>query len=146
MYPHPPCKKNCKSTENDRSNRSCSSDKGVVDAHREKIHIIESQTAISMEVHQSHVLKGEAKGGRTIFSIPEIPSQPRIRKKLISQTTRKWNHQVPRFQKMRRQVSLFGSCTLCAQGSAQKQDVAEPPCRPPSLTLSVHGPRRTSKT
>ena len=23
----------------------------------------------------------------------------------------------------------------------QKQDVAEPPCRPPSLTLSVHGAR-----
>ena len=30
---------------------------------------------------------------------------------------------------------------LGEQGSAQKQDVAEPPCRPPSLTLSVHGER-----
>ena len=39
------------------------------------------------------------------------------------------------------EVSLFRSCTLCVQGSAQKQDVAEPPCRPPSLTLSVHGAR-----
>ena len=39
------------------------------------------------------------------------------------------------------QVSLFRSCTLCVQGSAQKQDLAEPPCRPPSLTLSVHGAR-----
>ena len=26
-----------------------------------------------------------------------------------------------------KQVSLFRSCTLCVQGSAQKQDVAEPP-------------------
>ena len=30
---------------------------------------------------------------------------------------------------------------MCVQGSAQKQDVAEPLCRPPSLTLSVHGAR-----
>ena len=28
------------------------------------------------------------------------------------------------------------------QGSAQKQRVAEPPCRPPSLTLSVHGAKK----
>ena len=33
------------------------------------------------------------------------------------------------------------SRTLCLQGSAQKQDVAEPLCRPPNLTLSVHGVR-----
>ena len=38
-------------------------------------------------------------------------------------------------------VSLFRSCTLCVQGSSQKQDVAEPLCRPPSLTHSVHGAR-----
>jgi hypothetical protein len=36
---------------------------------------------------------------------------------------------VPNLQK---QISLFRSCALCVQGSAQKQDVAEPPCRPPS--------------
>ena len=54
---------------------------------------------------------------------------------------RKWNCQIPRLQKLRKQASLFRSCTLCVQGSAQKQDVAEPPCRPPSLTLSVHGAR-----
>ena len=39
------------------------------------------------------------------------------------------------FQHRQKQVSLFRSCTLCVQGSAQKQDVAEPPCRPPSLPL-----------
>ena len=44
-------------------------------------------------------------------------------------------------QKLRKQVSLFRSCTLCVQGLAQKPDLAEPPCRPPSLTLSVHGAR-----
>ena len=55
--------------------------------------------------------------------------------------TRKWNCQIQWFQKLRKQVSLFRSCTLCVQGSAQKQDVAVPPCRPPSLTLSVHSVR-----
>ena len=30
---------------------------------------------------------------------------------------------------------------LCVQGSTKKQDAAEPPCRSPSLTLSVHGAR-----
>ena len=29
---------------------------------------------MSMEVHQSHALMGEAKSGRTVISIPEIPS------------------------------------------------------------------------
>ena len=49
--------------------------------------------------------------------------------------------QNPSFQKRKKQVTLFRSCTLCVQGSAQKQDVAEPPGRPPSLTLSVHAAR-----
>ena len=52
-------------------------------------------------------------------------------------TTRKWNFQIPLFQKLWKQVSLFRSCTLCVQGSAQKQDVAKPLCRPPSLTPKV---------
>ena len=47
----------------------------------------------------------------------------------------------PLLQKLRGHVSLFRSCTLCVQGSAQKQDVAEPPHRPPSLTFSVHSAR-----
>ena len=29
------------------------------------------------------------------------------------------------------EVSRLRSCTLCVQGPAQKQDVAEPPCQPP---------------
>ena len=48
---------------------------------------------------------------------------------------------MPGFQKVRKQRSRLRSCTLCVQGSAQKQDVAEPLCRPPSLTLSVHSAR-----
>ena len=48
--------------------------------------------------------------------------QPKIMGKTQkSWTTRRWNR-----QKLK-QVSLFRSCTLCVQGSAQKQDVAEPP-------------------
>ena len=74
--------------------------------------------------------------------IPEIHVRPGITGQTwSSQTTRKWNRQIPRFQKLQKQVSLFRSCTLCVQESAQKQDVAEPLCRPPSLTLSVHGAR-----
>ena len=32
---------------------------------------------------------------------------------------------------MWKQSSRLRSCTLCVQGSAQKRDVAKPPCRPP---------------
>ena len=51
--------------------------RAFVDAHREKTraakqYIIEAQAAMSMEVLQSHVLKGGAKSGKTV--IPEIPS------------------------------------------------------------------------
>ena len=45
------------------------------------------------------------------------------------------------FQRVQKQSSRLRSCTLCVQGSAQKQDVAEPLCRPPSLTQSVHAAR-----
>ena len=59
-------------------NTLCCSDKGVVRAHHEKTNaakqcIIETQVAISMEVHRSHVLEGGAKSGRMSISIPEIP-------------------------------------------------------------------------
>ena len=61
-------------TENDGSNTSCCSDSGVVYAHSEKTQaakqcIMEAQTAMSMEVHQSHVLNGGAKSRRTVISI-----------------------------------------------------------------------------
>ena len=36
--------------------------------------IMEAQTTMSVEVHQSHVLKGGSKHGRTVISTPEIPS------------------------------------------------------------------------
>ena len=36
--------------------------------------IIEAQTAMSMEVHQNHVLRDREKSGRTVGSISEIPS------------------------------------------------------------------------
>ena len=52
----------------------------------------------------------------------------------------KRNCQIPQFQKLLKQSSRLSSCTLCVQ-RAQKQDVAEPPCRPPCLTLTVHGAR-----
>ena len=58
----------------------------------------------------------------------------------IGAPTRKWDCRIPRFQELQ-QSSRLRSCTLCIQGSVQKQDVAEPLCRPPSLTLSVHGAR-----
>ena len=45
------------------------------------------------------------------------------------------------FQKLQKQVSLFRSCTLCVQGSAQKQDVAEPLCRPPRASPLVYTAR-----
>ena len=63
---------------------------------------------------------------------PEYHPQPQINEKTCSSLkTGKWNRQIPWFQKLQKQVSLFRSCTLCVQGSAQKQDVAEPLCRPP---------------
>ena len=101
--------------------------------------IIDAQKHTSMEVnHQSHVLKDGAKSGRTVIRIPEIPSPAPTQEKLdLHRKLAKRNRQIPGFQKLRKQVSLFRSCTLCVQGSAQKQDVAEPPCRPPSLTLTV---------
>ena len=61
----------------------------IVCAQREKTQaarqcIIEAQTAMSMEVQHSHVLRGVAKGGRTVTSIPKIPSPaPTHRKNLI---------------------------------------------------------------
>ena len=61
-----------------------------------------AKTAMSMEVHQNHVLKGGVKIGRTRISIPEKQSPaPNHREKLISQTTRQRNHQITRFQKLR---------------------------------------------
>ena len=83
-----------------------------------------------------------AQEGQQGPSIPKIPSTtPKSQKKLDSWATGNWNHQTPWLQKWQKQVSPFRSCTWCVQGSAQKQDAAEPQCRPPSLTLSVHGAR-----
>ena len=102
---------------------------------------------MSMEVHQSHVLKGGAKNGRTEIGIPEIPSQPRITGQTwSSQTTRTWNQQISWFQKLRKQVNLlrsclFRSCTLCVQGLAQRQDSAQPHAVTLCLPLSVHDTR-----
>ena len=57
-------------------------------------------------------------------SPPKYHPQAEITEKTgSSRTTRKWNRRIPWFQKLRKQVSLFRSCTLCVQGSAQKQDV-----------------------
>ena len=61
----------------------------VVCVHREKTHaaeqcIIDTRAAMSMEVHQSHVLQGGATSGRTAISIREIPSPaPNRRENLI---------------------------------------------------------------
>ena len=79
-------------------------------------------------------------GRKPIFAIP-IPRLKSPKKRDLNGPPKKWNCQIPRFQKLQKQVSLLRSRTLCVQGSAQKQDVAEPPCRPPSLTLCVHGAR-----
>ena len=76
----------------------------------------------------------------TEASIPKIPSPASNHRKnwifLDNQKMEPPNSMLP---KVGKQVSLFRSCTLCIQGSAQKQDVAEPPCRPPSLTLPKVG-------
>ena len=84
-------------------------------------------------------------GGRAASNIPKIPPPASNHRKHVTlmdhQDHQKWNCQIPWFQKLWKQVNLFRSCTLCVQGSAQKQDVAEPSCRPPSLTLSVNGAR-----
>jgi hypothetical protein len=46
--------------------------------------------------------------------------QPRITGKTqSSQTTRKRNHQIPRYQTVRKQVGAFRSCTRWVQGSAE---------------------------
>ena len=76
-------------------------------------------------------------GGQKPATSEYHPQHPHCKKKLDVLGVR----QISRFQKLRKQVSLFRSCTLCVQGSAQKHNVAEPPCRPPSLTLSVHSAR-----
>ena len=57
-----------KITENDGNNTSRCSDEGVVRAPSETTHaakhrIIEAQTAMSTEVHRSHVLQGGGGGG-----------------------------------------------------------------------------------
>ena len=49
--------------------------------------IKEAQTAMSMEMHQSHALNGGAERGRIVMGIPEIPSMaPHHTKNLISLT------------------------------------------------------------
>ena len=84
-----PLREHGKSTENNGNNISCSSNNGVGCALREKTQaakqcIIEAQRAMSTEVHPSHALKGGAKSGRTVISIPKIPSPaPNHRKNLI---------------------------------------------------------------
>ena len=77
--PPPPCHNNGKSTENDRNNNSCCCDRDVVCADREKAQaakqcINEPQTAMSMEVHQSHVLKGGVKVAGQSPALPDILS------------------------------------------------------------------------
>ena len=55
-----------------------------------------------------------------------IPSPaPNHRRNLIFIDHQKKDRQILGFQKLRKQVSLFRSCTLCVQGSAQKQDVSK---------------------
>ena len=62
---------------------------------------------MSMEIHQTHVPKGGAKGGRTVISVPEIPSPaPNHRKNLVFIDSQK--KKPPRFQKLRKQhIVLF---------------------------------------
>ena len=52
-----------------------------------------------------------------------IPRYPNHRKNLVFTDHQKKTRQIPQFQESQKQVSLFRSCTLCVQGSAQKQDV-----------------------
>ena len=84
---------------------------------------------------------GEPKKGGCTASAPALDLTTSLRGDFIFMDHHKKESPSSRFQNVRKQVSPFRSCTLCVQGSAQKQDVAEPPCRPPSLTLSVHGAR-----
>jgi hypothetical protein len=76
-----------------------------------------------------NMLKGGGESSRTAISIPEIPSPtPHYKKTLISQATRGRSRQIPWFQNLWKQVSLFRSCTLCVQGLAQRQEQAQPAC------------------
>ena len=54
------------------------------------------------------------------------PAAPRPLLGLLGQVA-----MAPPVQKLQKQVSIFRSCTLCVQGSAQKQDVAVPPEKDP---------------
>ena len=72
---------------------------------------------MSMEVRQSHGLKGGATSGRTVISIPEIPAPaPNHRNNLISETTRKRNRQIPRLQKSRMFYCLDKGVVLARVG------------------------------
>ena len=59
------------------------------------------------------------------MGIPKLPFRPQITAKTWSScATRQRNYQIPRFQKLQKESSRLRSCTLCVQGSAQKQHVA----------------------
>ena len=86
-------------------------------------------------------------GGRTAIHIPKISSPASNHKKtvlMVSMDKHKKglpNSMVPKLQNLRKQVSLFRSCTLCVQGSAQRQDVARPHAVSLSLPLGVPSAR-----
>ena len=65
----------------------------------------EAQTAMSMMVHQSHVLKGRPNSSRAVISIPEIPSAATNRREnlIFTTETRKRNCQLPQPQTLRKQ-------------------------------------------
>ena len=82
--------------------------------------LIKAQTATSMEVH--HVLKGGGGGpsGRTVISIPGMPSPtPKSKETLDSHgPPEKGTAKTPRFQQLRKQGIPLRSCKLRAWGSA----------------------------
>ena len=54
-----------------------------------------------------------------------------VRQNVVTPHLTSWDHKNSGPKSAKKQISRFRSRTRCAQGSAQKQDVAEPPCRPP---------------
>ena len=76
---------------------------------------------------------------------PQAPAHPRGTRPAVSLKYRPQPQKTEKFDiKLRKQSSQLRSCTLCIRGLPERQDGAGPPCRPPGLTLSVHGAREGS--
>ena len=137
--PLPPCENSSKSTENGGNNASHGSDKGVVSAHTLRRH----RQWHNLSAHSICPARPDTHGrvatsGTTVISIPQVPPPAPTHS---TRTTRKWHHQIPQLQKLRKQSSRLRSYTLCPQGLAQRQDAVRPHAVPLSLPLGVPGAR-----